>query len=222
MLPLPNMTALPRRVRPVPFETLDSYTARLGDRNGLPARPWRLAVKNGGEEFLATAGGLRRDHFQQQRRLLPHHRDGSTCRLCTSALSDRFGCSRCTGGEAAAQLPHDGARVCRRHRRWVGPGTPIEQQHTANAATLAADRTYRRLRTLRCIDAHRLAELYALYVQYDNPKRPPEYYEHATDPFEQRNVWPSLTRERQDELAAKLGELRACGGATCRIVDQGP
>jgi N-acetylglucosamine-6-sulfatase len=61
----------------------------------------------------------------------------------------------------------------------------------------------------------------ALYVQYDNPKRPPEYYEHGTDPYERRNLWPSLEPERQAKLAEQLERMRTCGAATCRLADQG-
>ena len=60
----------------------------------------------------------------------------------------------------------------------------------------------------------------ALYVEYDNPTIPPEYYDHARDPLEQRNVYGSLTSERQAELAALLSRLRVCsGGPSCQAAD---
>ncbi|MBE2318578.1 sulfatase [Solirubrobacter sp. CPCC 204708] len=62
----------------------------------------------------------------------------------------------------------------------------------------------------------------ALYVQYDNPKRAPEYYEHGTDPHEQHNLWPTLPEEQRERLARRLAQLRDCGGPDCRILDQGP
>lgn len=61
----------------------------------------------------------------------------------------------------------------------------------------------------------------ALYVEYDNPKRPPEYYEHGADPYERRNLWPDLGAERQDRLAEELHRMKTCGGAGCRTADQG-
>jgi arylsulfatase A-like enzyme len=61
----------------------------------------------------------------------------------------------------------------------------------------------------------------ALYVKYDNPKRPPEYYEHGGDPYERRNVWASLSLERQQELAELLQRMKLCAGASCRTADQG-
>jgi N-acetylglucosamine-6-sulfatase len=61
----------------------------------------------------------------------------------------------------------------------------------------------------------------ALYVQYDNPKRPPEYYEHGTDPYERRNIWPYLEPERQAKLAEQLERMKRCGAASCRMADQG-
>ena len=39
----------------------------------------------------------------------------------------------------------------------------------------------------------------ALYVAYDNPRRPPEYYDLESDPYEQRNVYTSLPPEREQE-----------------------
>jgi arylsulfatase A-like enzyme len=60
----------------------------------------------------------------------------------------------------------------------------------------------------------------ALYVQYDNPTIPPEYYDHASDPLEQRNVYGSLTPERQAELAELIGRLKVCnGGPACQAAD---
>ena len=61
----------------------------------------------------------------------------------------------------------------------------------------------------------------ALYVQYDNPKRPPEYYEHGTDPYERRNIWPYLEPERQAKLAEQLERMKTCSAASCRMADQG-
>ncbi len=63
----------------------------------------------------------------------------------------------------------------------------------------------------------------ALYVQYDDPANPPEYYDLARDPLERRNIYPSLSNARKAELAAKLARMRACsGGASCHEADAGP
>jgi N-acetylglucosamine-6-sulfatase len=66
---------------------------------------------------------------------------------------------------------------------------------------------------------HALRFADALYVAYDNPSRPPEYYDLETDPYEQRNVYASLPADRQAELAARLDALRTCAGVTCLLAD---
>ncbi len=58
----------------------------------------------------------------------------------------------------------------------------------------------------------------SLYVEYDNPSRPPEYYE---DPLEQRNIYSSLPPARQAALAARLSRMHTCVGVTCLTADQG-
>lgn len=57
----------------------------------------------------------------------------------------------------------------------------------------------------------------ALYVEYQRPRDAPEYYE---DPEQVRNVYPSLSPERQAELAQRLAQLRSCsGGASCQAAE---
>lgn len=165
---LPDLAAMPVRVRPVPFETVDSYARRLGEKNLVPGRPWRAglsairrqAAENGEvEHALERLGALRPGHFGNERAALPAHPDGTTCEKCMTGLRRRFGCTRCTNGDTAEQAPHDGPRVCRKHRRWVGPGTSPDEQLSVAAEALNADRAYRRLRRRGMLDAHRLAEL---------------------------------------------------------------
>jgi arylsulfatase A-like enzyme len=63
----------------------------------------------------------------------------------------------------------------------------------------------------------------ALYVQYDEPGNPPEYYDLVRDPRERSNIYPSLSAARKAALAAKLAAMRACrGGASCHEADAGP
>jgi len=57
----------------------------------------------------------------------------------------------------------------------------------------------------------------ALYVEYENPRHPPEYYE---DPDERVNIYDELTPERRAELSARLARLATCsGGASCQAAD---
>lgn len=94
-----------------------------------------------------------------ERLALPGHEDGTSCGNCFDALNARYGCSRCTGGEESKLTCHDGTRICRRHRRWIGPGTTPSEQFEVGQSALSADRLYRRLRRDGTLDAHRLKEL---------------------------------------------------------------
>jgi N-acetylglucosamine-6-sulfatase len=60
----------------------------------------------------------------------------------------------------------------------------------------------------------------ALYVQYRNRAYAPEYYDLASDPLQQRNVYASLSPEYKAQLAARLEEMRTCRGtASCHDAD---
>jgi arylsulfatase A-like enzyme len=61
----------------------------------------------------------------------------------------------------------------------------------------------------------------ALYVAYDNPRRPPEYYDLNADPDERRNVFGSLSPDRQQQLGTRLAALGSCVGVTCLTADSG-
>src|SRR5262249_51390012 len=89
------------------------------------------------------------------------------------------------------------------HHGPPGSGDPDQQDHLAGKPP--------------SYDALRFAE--ALYVEYDNPRRPPEYYDLTTDPYEQRNVYAALSLERQEELARRLDAMRECVGVTCLMAD---
>lgn len=89
------------------------------------------------------------------------------------------------------------------HHGPPGNGDPDQQDHLAGKPPSYA--------ALRFVDA--------LYVSYDNPRRPPEYYDLETDPNEQRNIFASLPLERQQELAARLDALRKCVGVSCLMAD---
>ncbi|MFK0401997.1 zinc-ribbon domain-containing protein [Microbacterium sp. NPDC090225] len=166
---LPDLEALPVRVRPAPHETIDSYADRLREENFLPVRRWRNGLRSAQsagtdtvaslESAVETLGELRGGHFAAERISLPAHEDGVTCAKCTTGLELRFGCTRCTGGATARQSAHDGSRVCRKHRRWIGPGTPADEQYQVGAEAIRDDDAYRRLRRDGVLDAHRLAEL---------------------------------------------------------------
>lgn len=158
------------RVRPRPFETPAGYSVRLRDANGIPPRAWNAILRRherhsglepaaSFEGFLSAVGDIRPDHFTTVRGLLPSHPDGGTCRRCTTRLQNRFDCRLCARGDAVAEYEHDGRRACTRHRRWVGPGTTVDEQVAVNADVLRADRAYQRMRFRGDLDAHRLAEL---------------------------------------------------------------
>lgn len=169
---MPNETRrLPFTVRPATMETIASYAARLQRANDITRTTWRawlnaeLGTKTPTdatlEPFVETVAGLRSGHFARQTELVPAHSDGVACGNCTTGLQERFACVRCTFGEVVPQLDHDGARVCRKHRRWVGPGVGAHEQFTVGRAAVKADRTYARLKRAGRLDAHRLAELTA-------------------------------------------------------------
>lgn len=166
---LPDIEALPVRVRPAPYETIESYSGRLAEANFMPMKRWRAglrAVQRAGgdgaarlESAVEVLGELRPAHFATERMQLPAHHDGARCVKCATGLEQRFGCTRCAGGAIARQAAHDGSRVCRKHRRWIGPGTQPDQQYPVGPEVVRADRAYRKLRRNGVLDAHRLAEI---------------------------------------------------------------
>ena len=166
---LPDRT-WPFHVRPVSFETVDSYLQRLRTANLVTDVTWRAWLKSTIRKtgmsrvdllpaLAERVGGLRPGHFAHSS--TPTHADGSTCEKCVTGLNARFGCVRCTLGERVEQRAHDGPRVCRRHMMWVGPGVAPESQRQVAVDALRADRRYRRLRRKGLLDAHRLAEIEA-------------------------------------------------------------
>lgn len=167
---LPDLRRLPMRVRPASFEPRDTYIDRLREAQGYPLRTWgyffRPLVRAAtGTSEAATDGvvealaGLDEGHFQRDRDRLPRHADGTECARCATGLNERFACTRCSGGLEVKQQAHDGPRVCRRHRTWVGPRADAESQFTVDDEIVRADRLYRRMKREGVIDAHRLAEL---------------------------------------------------------------
>lgn len=164
-----NVSALPVRVRPVPFEARESVERRLAQANSIPDKAWRRGFNillrgeadsaTARETLVETLGSLQPGHFAHQRTLLPSHSDSSSCVNCRTGLTLRFACTSCTKGAVAAQWEHDGPRVCRRHMRWIGPGVPPNEQEPVGVEALRADRLYRRLRRRGVLDAHRLTEL---------------------------------------------------------------
>lgn len=166
----PKLRVLPTRVRPMRYETVESFAARVRDANRLSKGAWLqwlkpYAVELGHDprrtsaDLLEQVAGIARGHFGRIACLLPSHEDGTTCVQCATGLNERYGCTRCSGGTEVIEEAHDGPRVCPRHSRWVGPGTTPDAQFQVGASTITADRTYRRLRAEGVIDAHRLAEI---------------------------------------------------------------
>lgn len=161
---LPEARRLPIYVRPMTFERPRSYENRLLAANGVVVKRssqtmlWR-AEPEVMESNLERLGGVRPGHFAAQRDRLPRHSDCGTCEKCTTGLENRYGCSRCSAGEVVRQYSHDGQRVCRRHKRWVGPGADPRRQLQVDSDVVRADKTYVALKRRGVLDANRLAEL---------------------------------------------------------------
>lgn len=173
---------MPTRVRPVRFETLESYGNRVREALGIASFTWQVglgltakAQSISREAALANlvegGNGLSPGHFALEQRLLPRHQDGSVCPKCTTGLQERYGCVRCTGGTPAQLHPHDGPRVCRRHRRWIGPGTAPADQFSVSPTLLRADIRYARLRRAGTLDAHRLAQVEGCVTTWADAER---------------------------------------------------
>ncbi|MBM7827708.1 zinc-ribbon domain-containing protein [Microbacterium aurum] len=157
------------RVRPARYETLASYERRLRVANGYTDRAWNVAVN----EAVRMSGSpsraavieqfsqLRGDHFERYDNADHPHPGGQRCGDCEWNLTERYACVLCTRGDFVEQRPHDGARICNRHMRWVGPRTRPEDQFAVDLATLRADREYRQLRRTGHIDATKLSEVVA-------------------------------------------------------------
>lgn len=167
---LPELRVLPLRVRPSRYETVESYASRVRDAHGIPKGIWLswlkpCAIASGTDprhtsaEMLERVSGVAHGHFARTAELLPSHIDGSSCVHCTTGLNKRYGCTRCSAGVEVLEEAHDGPRVCRRHSRWVGPGTDAKGQFQVGAGAINADRSYRKLRAQGVLDAHRLAEM---------------------------------------------------------------
>lgn len=235
---LPELGSLPVRVRPVPFETVESFGQRLAAANSIPERRWRigrLAAHEAGsrltlEQLLEELGALRSGHFAAQRAALPAHEDDSRCGECVTGLDQRFGCTRCTNGATARQMNHDGPRVCPRHRRWVGPGASPDEQFQVGSEVLAADRLYRRLRMAGVIDAHRFAEILGavdawVEAETDHLADPSERFivavriaqhvlaPHALQKVKDRSV---VAAARYQRLSTSIEEI--VGAASCTVL----
>lgn len=230
----PELSPLPVRVRPVPFETVASYAARLAAANWMPSRPWRaglnaIARSGSGDSAIVKTieelGGLRAGHFAREHASLPIHPDGGACDKCTTGLVGRFGCARCTAGEEATQTKHDGPRVCGRHRRWIGPGTQPDEQVQVGPAVLVADRKYQRLRRRGLVDAHLLAEILGCVDHWaeQEPARAihaAERFRVAVDIAAQVFVAATLEQLRSRAMPAELRYAKVAGivqGIVCGL-----
>jgi hypothetical protein len=177
---LEQLNPLPVRVRPAQYESLDSYEQRLRAANLYPKRAWNTFINAAlrADKALerATAveclGNVRAGHFAGASNHFGHA-DGTTCDRCATGLQERYACARCHPGLEAKQVPHDGPRVCRRHMRWVGPGTTPGEQFSVGPEALRADREYRRMRRHGLADAHSLAETLACVDAWANVNASP-------------------------------------------------
>lgn len=169
---LPKLRVLPTRVRPMRYETVENFAVRVRVANRISKSLWLSWLKpysldlghdprRTPADLLELVTGISPGHFARTTELLPSHEDGTTCVHCTTGLSGRYGCTRCSRGEEVLEEEHDGPRVCWRHSRWVGPGTASEDQFQVGPGAIKADRMYRKLREEGTLDAHRLAEILA-------------------------------------------------------------
>jgi N-acetylglucosamine-6-sulfatase len=94
------------------------------------------------------------------------------------------------------------------------------EHHGPNTAPTDPDRATARQGNPPSYAALRFAD--AVWVQYDDPRYAPEYYDLTKDPYERRNIAARLTQARRDQLAALVARLRACNdGPSCRDADRG-
>lgn len=185
------------RVRPVAFETAASYADRLREANFINRTTWAiwfnsLVRLHGGDaeearaQLLASLGDRSLEHRERDAEQALVHADGQSCNKCETGLSTRFGCRRCSGGVVVTQVAHDGPRVCRRHRLWVGPGVEPATQEVVGKDIVAADRRYQALRRQGVLDAHRLAELLDCVdawaaADFEHPVSAPERFRIAVE-----------------------------------------
>lgn len=152
------------------YETVESFAARVRAANRISKGAWLQWLKphalvlghdprRTSADLLEVVTGITPGHFARAERVHPVHDDGTSCTYCSTGLSDRYGCTRCSHGAEVLEEEHDGPRVCWRHSRWVGPGTTSADQFQVGPATIKADRMYRKLRAEGIVDAHRLAEI---------------------------------------------------------------
>ena len=102
-------------------------------------------------------------------------------------------------------------------RRWRT--LTLIEHHGPNTSPSDPDRATKRQGNPPSYKALRLRK--ALYVQYDDPRYRPEYYNLRKDPFERHNLVRKLSRKRRAHLRALVRRFEACDdGASCRKADR--
>jgi N-acetylglucosamine-6-sulfatase len=93
------------------------------------------------------------------------------------------------------------------------------EHHGPNTAPTDPDRATARQGNPPSYTALRFPD--ALWVQYDDPRYAPEYYDLKRDPYERRNIAAKLTQARRDQLSGLVAKLRACNnGPACQDADR--
>ncbi|AZS47975.1 zinc-ribbon domain-containing protein [Microbacterium oxydans] len=165
---------LPWRVRPYEHEEFETYYHRLLRLNHLPiiqlrASAPRIAMRYTGSSERAVQvalehlAGLPSGYLDEVRL-----GDADPCGLsgccCGDVLTkNRFRCVACSKGEHIAQRPNLSPYVCRKHHRWVGPGTMPDSQPSLQGLPqfrTAAERHARLVRERR-LNAFRFRSIWA-------------------------------------------------------------
>lgn len=149
---------LPRRVTPFHTETVQSYLDRLAHANHLGPRQLRRYLADGPaicrprQDWLATASG--QPVAILRARLVgltgADHDHDPTRQRCHARPACRFCMARHRVYEPVYCWVPDHRTVCRRHRRWIGPGARSHtDQRDLHAAPVVVAAAYRHARLHR-------------------------------------------------------------------------
>lgn len=171
-----QLRALPKSARPVRNETLASFLARLGRRNGMPHGYLHRLLRTTDLPMLDAVAALIDAPRHTLAATLPELRTGESpirprarrpagfegtilaCQLCSARRTGDIGVSVWANSEHV---------VCHHHQRWIGsPTTPTSRQISVATTPeiLAANRSHHRLLRDRDVDQTRAAFLDAATI----------------------------------------------------------
>ena len=182
----------PLTVRPHHRETVESYLDRLLDANFDTTYHRNLLDRLARVEYPALKAPERWEMIVEHKAGTPlplltnparplNHRDGSTCDACTAGIAEQYLCTQCAHGATVGQHPHLDGHVCLTHRRWVGPGAKAHDQIAVDHTIIAAERKFRKLRSLGLLDATFYMLLKSLLFGKDSPAVNPQEYVRLVD-----------------------------------------